>query len=149
MVDIRAAWLAVYNLINGNVTDPESRSVKWIYGAWPSEDAITENGYPIIVIFPPQITMPKKTHGGLYVKDYTFSIGVYTSDIGATNGKGAQQLSTLTNTVLGALVANTDDLRTAGLHKMSLNTPSTPTVDLMDGWKRHRQRFIFTFRGVE
>ena len=46
---ISKAWKLIYDVLNDNLTDPESRNKKWIFGAFPA-DRIDKIGYPVIVI---------------------------------------------------------------------------------------------------
>ena len=148
MVSLRTAWLSVYNVLNA-ITDPESRTAKkWVYSAFPSDEAVQDSGYPILICWPPAFATPKLAFKTTHEKNFEFVIEVYTSDQHATQGKGAQQLSALTETVIEALWTAEATFIAAGLNEMTVSNPSSASVELMDGWKRHRQAFVVSFRGA-
>ena len=51
-MDISTAWNNTYTAITAGVSDPETRSKKWVYGTYPDVYAKDFNGFPIIVITP-------------------------------------------------------------------------------------------------
>jgi len=145
MVDLRTAWLQVYNTIKDNVTDPiVPARTKWIYSTFPSQDAVDEYGYPLVIVSPPKFRIDQRAVK-VREKPQRMEITVFTESTSISTG--AKQLSILTQSVLDAISAAEDDLIAAGLHSYTISE-SNPRVELMEGWKRHSHAFTISFRGL-
>ena len=140
MVGIKSAWNTIYNLINNNVSDPENRGKKWIFGTSPDVNAKNFCGYPIIVIYNPEFSEEKLAFLNLRERPLIIRILVITTK--------AEQLSTLTDSVIQAIENGEASLRDAGLHNFEFNTSSSSVEWMSGGWKRHTKEIELTCRGL-
>jgi len=92
------SWNNIFTAIN-TIPDPDDRSTKWIYSAFPDKKVSTESSYPLIVVNPVEPSMVGVTSGSSDLKEVILpvSIEVYTTS--------ADQLDSLSDSVYSKLVS--------------------------------------------
>ncbi len=124
-------WNEVYTFINADVSDPESRSAKWIFGAFPNPDD-SFVGYPIIIIDPVKKSNVSnvKTMGssGVYKKVIDVEITIYAVK--------SAQIDSLSDSIEAQAISNSSDLRAQGLNETQVTDGDTDTL-LVGGDRVH------------
>lgn len=124
-------WNEVYTFINADVSDPESRGSKWIFGAFPNPDD-SFVGYPIIVIDPVKKSNVSNVKtlgsGGVYKKVVDVEITIYAVK--------SAQIDSLADSIEEQVGLNSSDLRAEGLNEPELSDGDTDTL-LLGGDRVH------------
>lgn len=139
---IQNSWQNCYNIINTHVSDPSSRSIKWVFSAypdtrkWPSGKDI----FPIIVIDSTDISGEHIVFGD-NPKNYTFSIPV------SVHATRMETIDTLSDTVINTLETYRGSLETWGMNMYSVD--STPTIhSIIEGNIIHQKNINIRFEGT-
>ena len=118
-------WQVVYNVISGNVSDPNtSRSgSRWVFADYPDIQVGKESqfpGFPIITIDTFQSDSNNMTIGiGVRHFDLVSTITTYT--------KSASQKDTVNSAVQNALITKRGDLLASGLRDLFIGAGGTST----------------------
>jgi len=119
-------WTTIYNIIKNNVTDPNSRSKLWIFGAFPDRTGTKFPGYPIIVIRNPSSSDRQLSYKGTVRRD-TISVFIEVYSDSSIN------VDVVFDAVRYQLRQNESSLITDGLRNMRIQAV-TPT-DIVVGDK--------------
>ena len=123
----QSAWQLLHNTVSGTIIDPETRSKKFIFPAFPQSRASNFPGYPIITIDSFDITSRKRS----------FNKRVYASDTSiALYGTKWKKLEELTGSVIRVLENRSGNFHGSGLTNMVITSSSTGT-DVINGKKVH------------
>jgi len=130
------SWTAIYTYLQ--TTNPISTNN--IYSSMNSKLVATV-GYPLVIIFPPEVSFNKLTANGRYLEcPISFLIEVYYDHAGSAK--------TLADNVTAKLIAGRSTF--AGERMMNMNIESAGTDTWADGEKKiHRIAMNVTFRFVD
>ena len=73
------SWQVMFDFLEAQLTDPSSRSAKWIYGGFPDSRIDDKTAYPLIVLNP-VVVMPQKLTFSKRKNLVRFSIDIYTTN---------------------------------------------------------------------
>ena len=132
------SWETIYDLINDNVTDPKSRGVKWIFGAYPDVDSPRFAGFPIIIIRTMSINSSHASIGKKFNKwGISAEVAIYTDY--------AEHIDRLYDQIISALYSNEDTLEADGLYLDSTDTSDTNVLDINEN-KVYLKTIVFRFK---
>ncbi len=128
-------WQQFFDLINDNVSDPGSRSVKWVFSSEPDALMSTSSAYPLIIVNP--IETPNDRPLTFDIRNVSVSLDV---DIFALK---SEQLDTpLSDSIYDVIDDNRDTLYALGLKELDLGGSSYNTVE-RGGLKVHVRTISF------
>ena len=146
----------IWNLINNrsNVPNPADASGtnKFVYERPPRNMGRNFEGYPIIIIPPIELgQLPEGVVSGTKARTtYEISIQIFTADGGSDSSGdplGAEQLNTISNSVVETLNENDDTLRNYGMKNMMYDGSYDLTED--DGKTVFMRETIIVFEQLQ
>lgn len=106
-------WQQFFDLINDNVSDPESRGAKWVYSSAPDTLMSTSSAYPMIVANPIETPNDKPLTFGMVDVSVSIDIDIYSMK--------AEQIDALSNSIYDTIDSNRDTLYALGLKRLDLS----------------------------
>jgi len=120
-------WKLLHDTVSGLVSDPRTRSKKWIFSAFPDVTKKSFPGYPILIIDSPDTTSNKATFTQSTYKTDS-NISLYDTNIARSDA--------LTGSVLRAFKTRNTSIHASGLTNTIITSSSSETVEV-NGKKVH------------
>jgi len=128
-------WKLLHDTVSGLVSDPASRSKKWIFSSFPDVTKTSFPGYPIITIDSPDTTSDKATFTKSVYKTDS-SISLYDTNIARSDA--------VTGSLLRAFKTRNTSIHASGLTNTVITESSSDTVEV-NGKKVHIKLFGLDF----
>jgi hypothetical protein len=131
-------WETVYDELNTYVSDPKSRGVKWIFGAYPDVKSKKFPGFPVIVIESPSISLGHESIGkAFYGWGISISVSIYTD--------WAQHVDQIFDQIMVSIREHEKELEQQGLYLQNSDTSDISALDF-DGNRVYLKTIVFRFK---
>ncbi|RLI20750.1 hypothetical protein DRO54_05470 [Candidatus Bathyarchaeota archaeon] len=133
----------IWDLINGNVPDPESRTnTQWIFASFPDTTKRTFGGYPIIIVSNPRLSLVRGMNfsKNMYGNTILVNLDIYDTK--------SSRIDTIGSLIYKAFRDNISTLKSQKLHNMRMNA-STTSTGVINGKKIHNRTFVVIFDYAE
>jgi len=136
---ISQSWNNVYRVIQDNVSDPSSRSVSWVFSAFPQQRKGTASVYPCIIIESPSLRGQNITMGhSKRVYTWDIPISIYATRMATTEE--------IANDVIAAMETNKGSIEANGMWQFNVDNVNT-FHNLQNSQVIHEKRIMISCEG--